>query len=457
VAGRRHVWSQTAPTLSDLPADDGPVAGDQVGVAEEPFGRRAGLVEDREAQHFVVEVSRSGVAIGRARAIQHCDGARADGNRRGAPGPAQSWEAGRCDFNWRPAGHSTRSGVVSHDLVVGCGGLTASLPCPLMSGATPMSTNHALERTDLPYPDRREGKVRDVYRLPIESGGEEPRILIVATDRLSAFDVVLPTLIPGKGRVLTSIATNWFRWIEEQGLCATHVRSTEADDLPGLSPEQREPLRGRVTIGRACRVVPIECVVRGYLAGSGWGEYRESGAVCGVKLPDGLTRGAKLPEPIFTPATKAEIGEHDENVDFDRACEIAGRETMEFLRDTSLAIFEAASVYALDHGIVLADTKFEFGAPLGPDGEPTGEGPILIDEALTPDSSRYWPAELVGRSGAEPPALDKQFVRDYLLGLIEAGKWDKTTPGPELPERVVEETVKRYEQARDTLFGGGPG
>ncbi len=316
-----------------------------------------------------------------------------------------------------------------------------------------MTTTAAVQRTDLPYSNRREGKVRDVYTLPATEEGGSPRILIVATDRLSAFDVVLPTLIPGKGRMLTGIATRWFQWIEEQGLCKTHVLSTDADDLPGLTDEQREPLRGRVTIGQACRVVPIECVVRGYLAGSGWAEYKQSRTVCGVPLPEGLTRGAKLPEPIFTPATKAEIGEHDENIDFDRACEIAGRPMMEKLRDISLNVFKAASEVALTRGIVLADTKFEFGLPIGPDGEPIGDEPIMIDEALTPDSSRYWPQEECGNPGVEPAALDKQFVRDYLLELVEAGKWDKTAPGPELPERVVTETIKRYEQAREALFG----
>ena len=317
-----------------------------------------------------------------------------------------------------------------------------------------MTSTAALERTDLPYFGRREGKVRDVYDLPPEDPSGPPRILIVATDRLSAFDVVLPTLIPGKGRILTGIAARWFRWIEERGLCKSHVLSTDADDLPGLTKDQRESLESRITIGRACRVVPIECVVRGYLAGSGWSEYRETGVLCGVPLPEGLARGDPLPEPIFTPATKAEIGEHDENIDFDRACAIAGRPMMERLRETSLAIFKAAAVVALNRGIVLADTKFEFGLPLGADGEPISDEPILIDEALTPDSSRYWPADQCGKPGVEPPSLDKQFVRDYLLGLVEAGEWDKTAPGPELPERIVAETIKRYEQARDALLGG---
>lgn len=315
-----------------------------------------------------------------------------------------------------------------------------------------MPTSTPVKRTDLPYPDRREGKVRDVYSLPRSEPDGLPRILIVATDRLSAFDVVLPTLIPGKGRILTEIATRWFGWIHEQGLCPTHVLSTDADDLPGLTDRQRHELAGRITIGRACRVVPIECVVRGYLAGSGWAQYRDHGAVCGVSLPAGLTRGARLPEPIFTPATKADIGEHDENIDFDRACDIAGRPMMERLRETSLAIFNAASEVALGRGIVLADTKFEFGLPLGADGEPIGDEPILIDEALTPDSSRYWPADECGEPGVEPVALDKQFVRDYLLELVDSGRWDKASPGPALPERIVVETVKRYELARDMLI-----
>ena len=318
-----------------------------------------------------------------------------------------------------------------------------------------MPSTAALERTDLPYPGRREGKVRDVYSIPQADSGALPRILIVATDRISAFDVVLPTPIPGKGRILTTIATQWFAWIEERGLCQSHVLSTDAGDLPGLADWQRKSLEGRITIGRACRVVPIECVVRGYLAGSGWAEYRETGAISGVSLPAGLARGDRLPEPIFTPATKAAVGEHDENIDFDRACEIAGRPMMERLRGMSLAIFNAASELALGRGVVLADTKFEFGVPLGPDGEPTDGEPILIDEALTPDSSRYWPADACGKPGVEPPSLDKQLVRDYLLGLIEAGRWDKAAPGPELPGSVVTETIRRYERAREALFGEG--
>ncbi len=307
--------------------------------------------------------------------------------------------------------------------------------------------------TELPLPGLRRGKVRDVYDLPGEPGrGLPARLVIVATDRLSAFDVVLPTPIPGKGRLLTEISTRWLRWIEERGLAKTHLLSTEAGDIPGLSAGQRAEVAGRVTIGRRCRVIAVECVARGYLAGSGWAEYEKTGRVCGVALPKGLRRAEKLPEAIFTPATKAPQGEHDENIDFERACAIAGRGVMTALRDTTLRIYAEAARHARERGVILADTKFEFGFPVDARGEDTGEPPILIDEALTPDSSRYWPAES-HEAGKEPHALDKQFVRDYLLGLVAQGKWDKTAPGPALPAAVVEKTVERYREAARRLFG----
>lgn len=311
--------------------------------------------------------------------------------------------------------------------------------------------------TDLALPVRR-GKVRDVYELrPGGDGAEgEPRVLIVATDRISAFDVVMPTPIPGKGVLLTRIAGFWLRWIERLGLARTHLLSLEAADVPeaALGNTPRDVLEGRVTIGRACRVVPVECVVRGYLEGSGWRDYERTGAVSGVRLPAGLRRCERLGEPIFTPATKATEG-HDENIDEASAREAVdaafGAGTMDRLRDVSLAIYREASAYALERGIIIADTKFEFGVPIGADGEPiAGEAPILVDEALTPDSSRFWPADEY-EPGRTQRSYDKQYVREYLESLVEAGSWDKSAPGPELPAGVVRGTLDRYGEAARAL------
>ncbi|MEM0982860.1 MAG: phosphoribosylaminoimidazolesuccinocarboxamide synthase [Planctomycetota bacterium] len=315
----------------------------------------------------------------------------------------------------------------------------------------------ALGTTTLGLPGRRRGKVRETYELSGPAG--EPRLLIVASDRISAFDVVMPTLVPGKGRLLTEIAAFWLRFIEDRGICRTHLISTDASGIPdsafdvaGATP--RESLAGRVTIGRACRVIPVEFVVRGYLEGSGWREYERDGSVCGVSLPAGLARCSKLPEPIFTPATKAEDGEHDENIDFEaarRVCDaMAGAGVMTRLRDVSVAIYESAAAYALERGIILADTKFEFGLPIGANGEPTGEDAILIDEALTPDSSRFWPADGYA-PGQRQPSFDKQYVREYLETLTASGAWDGQDPGPELPGEVVAGTLARYREARDRL------
>ena len=303
-----------------------------------------------------------------------------------------------------------------------------------------------IRETHLPFPGRRQGKVRDVYDLPGD------RLLIVATDRLSAFDVVMPTPVPGKGILLTDISTRWFRHIESLDLCPTHLLSVDPADAPGLSADEARALAGRVMVTRRCRVVPVECVVRGYLEGSGWVEYQREGAVSGVPMPAGLRRGDALPQPIFTPATKAEMGAHDENIDFDHACRIAGADTMTRLRDLSLRIYHAGATYARDRGIILADTKFEFGFPIDSQGRDTGEGPILIDEVLTPDSSRYWDAS-TWTPGQEQQSFDKQFVREYLLELVAAGKWNKTAPGPELPGAVIEGTLSRYREVRRRLFG----
>ena len=311
--------------------------------------------------------------------------------------------------------------------------------------------------TRLPLPNRRQGKVRDIYDLP-PTGGSNGALLIVASDRLSAFDVVMRTPIPGKGLILTEMSRRWFALIAERRLAETHVLSFEASDLVqwGVPAEIAASLKGRVCIGRRCEVVPVECVVRGYLDGTGWREYRESGRVCGVQLPPGLKRGSRLPQPIFTPATKAELGEHDENIDFDRACSIAGEEVMAHLRRVSERIYNEAHDYAAGRGVILADTKFEFGYPLHADGSRTGEDPIVVDEVLTPDSSRYWPAE-TWEPGGEQISYDKQFVRDYLQSLTDRGEWNKSGDGeglgPELPSEVVSGTVQRYQEAMQKLFG----
>jgi phosphoribosylaminoimidazole-succinocarboxamide synthase len=310
--------------------------------------------------------------------------------------------------------------------------------------------------TRLPLPNRRQGKVRDIYDLP-PAAGTDGALLIVASDRLSAFDVVMRTPIPGKGLILTEMSRRWFARIAERCLAPTHVLSFEASDLVqwGVPAEVAEGLQGRVCIGRRCEVIPVECVVRGYLDGSGWKEYQQSGRVCGVQLPPGLERGSRLPEPIFTPATKAELGEHDENIDFDRACSIAGGDVMDHLKRVSHRIYSDAHDYAAQRGVILADTKFEFGYPLHADGSRTGEDPIVVDEVLTPDSSRYWPAE-TWKPGGEQISYDKQFVRDYLQTLTDRGEWGKTAGqdglGPDLPEAVVKGTQQRYREALERLF-----
>lgn len=316
--------------------------------------------------------------------------------------------------------------------------------------STSYDSAQAVYRTDLPLPNRRQGKVRDIYRFPAEQGSNEPdRVLIIATDRVSAFDVVLPTPVPGKGRLLTDISTRWFDFVRGMNIIPDHVISTDPADLPGLTEQQRAECEGRMTLGRAAKVIPVEFVVRGYLAGSGWNEYKTSQSVCGVKLPAGLRQCDQLPEPIFTPATKADEG-HDENIDFDTACEIAGRDVMTRLRDVSLRIYSEGAQHARSRGIILADTKFEFGYALDAAGQPTDEI-MLIDEILTPDSSRFWPADDY-EPGRDQDSFDKQYVRNYLLELVKAGKWDKTPPGPPLPDEVVRNTLARYEEARHRLF-----
>jgi phosphoribosylaminoimidazole-succinocarboxamide synthase len=322
------------------------------------------------------------------------------------------------------------------------------MPTVLDSNRSRSAPETAVLQTRLPLPDRRQGKVRDVYRVPA-TASTPSRVLIIATDRISAFDVVMPTGIPGKGKVLTQISTRWFELIREAGIIGDHLISVDPADVPGLSDDDRRVIDGRMMLARAARVVPIEFVVRGYLAGSGWVEYQRSQTVCGIKLPAGLRQCDRLPQPIFTPATKADVG-HDENIDFDRACDIAGRPLMERLRDVSIAVYQLGAKYAEARGIILADTKFEFGHALDQTGQPTNEL-ILIDEVLTPDSSRFWPADRY-QPGRDQDSFDKQYLRNYLLELVKAGTWAKQPPGPALPDDVVRNTLDRYEEARDRLL-----
>jgi phosphoribosylaminoimidazole-succinocarboxamide synthase len=286
-----------------------------------------------------------------------------------------------------------------------------------------------LLQSDVPGWPCRRGKVRDVYDL-----GD--RLVIVATDRLSAFDWILPTGIPDKGRVLTALSLFWFDYLR----VPNHLLSTDLAAMGLAFVERAGELAGRTTLVRKAAVVPIECVVRGYLAGSGWKEYQKSGTVCGVPLPKGLRQSEQLPEPIFTPATKEEKG-HDINISFEQMVSIVGREVAETLRQRSLDVYRRAAEYTRDRGIILADTKFEWGHV--PEGEL-----ILIDEVLTPDSSRFWPADEY-RVGVSPPSFDKQIVRDWL----ETTTWDKNSPPPELPAEVVEKTRRKYREVYQRLTG----
>jgi phosphoribosylaminoimidazole-succinocarboxamide synthase len=278
--------------------------------------------------------------------------------------------------------------------------------------------------TDLPL--IASGKVRDIYSVDDES------LLMVASDRVSTFDAVHPTEIDGKGAVLTAISAFWFDRIA--GIVPNHTISV-TDGVP-------DEVRGRAVLVRKLEMLPVECVVRGYLAGSGWSEYRESGTVCGVALPEGLQESSRLPEPIFTPATKAEAGDHDENIDFDTACGLVGdRDLMNRVRDFSIRIYELAAEHALSRGIILADTKFEFGED--------EDGVLTIgDEVLTPDSSRFWPADGYEPGGPQP-SFDKQIVRDWATST----GWDKTPPAPAIPAEVVEATRTRYLEAYELLTG----
>ncbi|WP_137936039.1 phosphoribosylaminoimidazolesuccinocarboxamide synthase [Chitinivorax sp. B] len=269
------------------------------------------------------------------------------------------------------------------------------------------------------------GKVRDLYEI------DEQRMLMIATDRLSAFDVILNEPIPEKGKLLTSISNFWFDKL--QGLVPSHFTGDKPEDV--VSEVDRPQVEGRAVVCKRLKPVPVEAIVRGYLAGSGWKEYRKSGTVCGIQLPVGLQEAAKLPAPIFTPSTKAAVGDHDENISFDELTSKIGVELAERVRDTAIALYKAAAEYAATRGIIIADTKFEFG--LDDNGVLT-----LMDEALTPDSSRFWPSESY-QIGINPPSFDKQYVRDWL----ESTGWNKTPPAPELPVEVAVRTAEKYREA----------
>jgi phosphoribosylaminoimidazole-succinocarboxamide synthase len=282
------------------------------------------------------------------------------------------------------------------------------------------------------------GKVRDNYAV-----GDD-RILMVASDRISAFDVIMGEPIPGKGVLLTKMALFWFDILGPRGLnlCPIHLTGDAPESV--VSAAEAPQVTGRSMLVKRLKPIPVEAVVRGYLAGSGWKEYQESRSVCGVKLPEGLRNASKLPEPIYTPAAKAAAGEHDENITFERTVEMIGADLATRIRDISLAIYKAASEIALKKGIIIADTKFEFG--LDADGTL-----VLMDEVLTPDSSRYWPLESYV-VGSNPPSYDKQFLRDWLEQVRINGKpWDKTPPAPHLPREVIEKTAAKYQEALQRL------
>lgn len=278
----------------------------------------------------------------------------------------------------------------------------------------------------------RSGKVRDILEV------DDDHLLLVASDRVSTYDVVLPTPIPDKGKVLTGLSDFWFGELED--VVPNHLVTTRIEEMPTNVQAHAHVLRGRSMLVRKVEIVPFECVVRGYLAGSGWAEYQAGGEVCGVSLPDGLEEASGLPEPIFTPATKAEFGEHDENVSFDVVVDALGEDLAATLRDTSIELYSRARTLAEQRGVILADTKFEFGL--------RGGEVVLADEVLTPDSSRYWPAE-DWQPGQNPPSFDKQFVRDYATST----GWDKTDPGPEIPDDVVARTREKYVEAYERVTG----
>jgi len=301
-----------------------------------------------------------------------------------------------------------------------------------MTTALHQSTLHSL-------PLLARGKVRDNYAV-----GDD-RILMVASDRLSAFDVILGVPIPGKGALLTQMALFWFDRLGH--ICPNHLTGEAPESV--VAADERDQVRGRSMLVQRLKPIPVEAVVRGYLAGSGWKEYQVDQTVCGVPLPPGLRNASKLPEPIYTPAAKAEAGEHDENITFERTVEIVGPQLAAQIRDTSIALYKAGAAIAAERGIIIADTKFEFG--LNPAG-----ALVLMDEVLTPDSSRFWPMESY-REGSNPPSYDKQFVRDWLEQVrIDGQPWDKRPPAPALPQEVVDHTAATYREALQRLTGAAP-
>jgi phosphoribosylaminoimidazole-succinocarboxamide synthase len=294
-----------------------------------------------------------------------------------------------------------------------------------------MNTPEALYESNLPSLKlRARGKVRDIYDI------DDQHMLIVTTDRLSAFDVILPDPIPGKGRVLTSVSNFWFA--KMQHVIPNHLSDLTLEQVVPDAAE-RAQIEGRAIVVKLLKPLPVEAIVRGYLIGSGWKDYQKTGAICGLQLPEGLQQAAQLPTPIYTPSTKAAVDQHDENVSFEKTVALMGQELAEKVRDASLKLYQEAAAYAKERGIIIADTKFEFGVD--------EEGVLyLIDEALTPDSSRFWPADQY-QVGISPPSFDKQYIRDYL----ETLDWDKTAPGPHLPAEVAKYCAEKYHEAEVRL------
>lgn len=291
-----------------------------------------------------------------------------------------------------------------------------------------MSSLHTSHLTSLPLIHK--GKVRDNYAI------DDQHMLIVTTDRLSAFDVIMPTPVPEKGAMLTVVTRFWLKKLQ-------HIVPNQLSDLPLdqvlTDPQERAPVASRSMVVKKLRALPVEAIVRGYIIGSGWKDYQTTGAICGIKLPEGLQLADKLAEPIYTPSSKAAVGEHDENIDFQASIELLGEDLATQVRDVSLALYKEAASYALERGIIIADTKFEFGVD-------ENNRLVLIDEVLTPDSSRFWPADQY-QPGSSPVSFDKQFVRDYL----ETLDWDKTAPGPELPADIIQKTSEKYREALERL------
>jgi phosphoribosylaminoimidazole-succinocarboxamide synthase len=300
------------------------------------------------------------------------------------------------------------------------------------------SALHTSHLASLPLLAR--GKVRDNYAV-----GDD-RILMVASDRISAFDVIMGEPIPGKGELLTRLSLYWFDRLGPKGLNICPIHLTGEDPESVVAPDERDQVRGRSMLVQRLKPIPVEAVVRGYLAGSGWKEYQDSRSVCGVPLPEGLKNASKLPEPIYTPAAKAEMGQHDENITYEQTLAMVGAGVAATIRDTAIALYKAAAAIAIEKGIIIADTKFEFGL------DKAGKV-VLMDEVLTPDSSRYWPAESYAE-GSNPPSYDKQFLRDWLEGAKVNGKpWDKTPPAPRLPREVIDKTAEKYREALTRLVG----